>query len=184
MQKALIILAALILGLIAGIILPGEAGGLIKGAEFAGSLWLNALRMTIIPLVVSLLVVGIVQTAAMARAGRMTFRAIIAMIAILWASAAMAALFTPALLSLFPLPADAAAALQSALSTAEKPGPVPGILEFFRDIVPSNPVSAAANDAILPLIVFTLSFAFAVTRLPEKDAAPSLISSPPYQKRC
>ncbi|NJM50559.1 MAG: dicarboxylate/amino acid:cation symporter [Sphingomonadales bacterium] len=168
MQKALIILAALILGLIAGIILPGEAGGLIKGAEFAGSLWLNALRMTIIPLVVSLLVVGIVQTAAMARAGRMTFRAIIAMIAILWASAAMAALFTPALLSLFPLPADAAAALQSALSTAEKPGPVPGILEFFRDIVPSNPVSAAANDAILPLIVFTLSFAFAVTRLPEK----------------
>ncbi|MFC4292255.1 dicarboxylate/amino acid:cation symporter [Sphingorhabdus arenilitoris] len=168
MQKALFILAALIIGLICGMLLPGGSDGVIKGAEFVGALWLNGLRMTIIPLVVSLLIVGIVQTAVMAKAGRMTFRAIATMIAILWASAAMAALFTPALLALFPLPADAAAALQSALSTAQEPGPVPSILEFFRDIVPANPVAAAANDAILPLIIFTLAFAFAVTRLPEK----------------
>ena len=168
MRKALIILCALVLGLIAGIFISNDAKYVINGADFVGTLWLNALRMTIIPLVVSLLIVGVVQTAVMARAGRMTFRAIATMIFILWCSAAMAAIITPILLSAFPLPGDAAAALQAALVTAEEPGPVPTILEFFRDIVPTNPVTAAANDAILPLIIFTLAFAFAVTRLPEK----------------
>ena len=168
MRKALIILAALIAGLLLGIAVAGKADGLIEGAGMVGTLWLNALRMTIIPLVVSLLVVGVVQAAKMARAGRMTFRAITTMIIILWCSAAMAAILTPALLAAFPLPADAAAALQAALTTAEEPGPVPSIAEFFRDIIPTNPVSAAAEDAILPLIIFTLAFSFAVTRLPEK----------------
>jgi proton glutamate symport protein len=35
--------------------------------------------------------------------------------------------------------------------------------------VPSNAISAAAEDAILPLIIFTLVFAFAVARLPEEQ---------------
>ncbi len=171
MRKALIIFAALLFGLLAGLAVTTSASGIITGADFIGTLWLNALRMTIIPLVVSLLIVGVVQTAAMARAGRMTARAIIMMIIILWCSAAMAALLTPALLTAFPLPEAARAALQAGLSVAEKPGQVPTILEFFRDIVPTNPVSAAAEDKILPLIIFTLAFAFAVTRLPQKKRA-------------
>lgn len=168
MRKALIILAALILGLVAGIILPGGGTNIVDYADFIGGLWLKGLQMTIIPLVVSLLIVGVVQTAVMARAGQMTFRAIAAMIVILWCSAGMAAVVTPLLLSAFPLPDAARTALQAALSGTEAAGPVPKMLEFFRDIVPSNPVAAAANDAILPLIIFTLTFAFAVTRLPEK----------------
>lgn len=171
MRKALIIFAALLFGLLAGLAVTTSASGIITGADFIGTLWLNALRMTIIPLVVSLLIVGVVQTAAMARAGRMTARAIIMMIIILWCSAAMAALLTPALLTAFPLPEAARAALQAGLSVAEKLGQVPTILEFFRDIVPTNPVSAAAEDKILPLIIFTLAFAFAVTRLPQKKRA-------------
>jgi Na+/H+-dicarboxylate symporter len=35
-------------------------------------------------------------------------------------------------------------------------------------MVPTNPIAAAANDAILPLIVFTTVFAFALTRLPDE----------------
>lgn len=168
MRKALIIFAALISGLIIGLMMTISATGVIEAADFVGTLWLNALRMTIIPLVVSLLIVGVVQTAAMARAGRMTARAIIMMIVILWCSSLMAALLMPALLAAFPLPEAARTALQAGLSLSKEAGPVPTILEFFRDIVPTNPVSAAAEDKILPLIIFTLAFAFAVTRLPEK----------------
>ena len=89
MRKALIIIGALVLGLIAGIFIFNDAKYVINGADFVGTLWLNALRMTIIPLVVSLLIVGVVQTAVMARAGRMTFRGIATMIFILWCSAPM-----------------------------------------------------------------------------------------------
>jgi proton glutamate symport protein len=167
MRNALIILASLVTGLLLGILIAGHAEWLVEMASVIGTMWLNALRMTIIPLVVSILIVGVVQAAAMARAGQMTMRAIITMLIILWASAAMAAVLTPTLLSLFPLPAEAASALRGALLTAEPTGEVPPFSEFLRAIIPTNPVAAAAQDAILPLIIFTLAFAFATTRLPE-----------------
>jgi proton glutamate symport protein len=167
MRNALIILTSLIAGLLLGIFIAGQAEWLVETASVIGTMWLNALRMTIIPLVVSILVVGVIQAAAMARAGRMTTRAIITMMIILWSSAAMAAIFTPILLSLFPLPVEAASALRGALQSVEPAAPVPPFSDFLRAIIPTNPVAAAAQDAILPLIIFTLAFAFAATRLPE-----------------
>ncbi len=38
--------------------------------------------------------------------------------------------------------------------------------EWIANIVPTNPFNAAAEGAILPLVVFTLIFALAATRLP------------------
>ena len=124
--------------------------------------------MTVIPLVFTLLVVGIAKAASMARAGRMTARAIAFMIFILWCSSAMAAIVTPALLGIFPLDSGAAEALRSALGSVEPAGDVPPFSDFLRAIIPTNPIAAAAEDAVLPLMVFALAFAFAITRLPEK----------------
>jgi len=168
MSKASVILAALILGLGLGILLDTQAHGLTEAADIVGTLWLNGLRMTVVPLVVALLITGIAQTAAAARAGKLALRAVITMMVILWASATMAAFVTPALLAAFPMPAEAGAALKSALSTAPDTGEVKPFADFIRAIVPTNPVNAAASDAILQLIVFTTAFAFAVTRLPEE----------------
>lgn len=168
MSKASVILAALILGLGLGILLDANHHGLTEAADVVGTLWLNGLRMTVVPLVVALLVTGIAQTAAAARAGRLALRAVITMMVILWGSATLAAFVTPALLSAFPMPLEAGAALKSALSTAPTTGEVKPFTEFLRAIVPTNPIQAAASDAILPLIVFTMAFAFAVIRLPEE----------------
>ena len=168
MSKASVILAALILGLGLGILLDSQAHGLTEAADIVGTLWLNGLRMTVVPLVVALLITGIAQTAAAARAGKLALRAVITMMVILWASATISAFVTPALLAAFPMPAEAGAALKSALSTAPDTGEVKPFADFIRAIVPTNPVNAAASDAILPLIVFTTAFAFAVTRLPEE----------------
>jgi Na+/H+-dicarboxylate symporter len=165
-QKALIILAALIAGIIAGLLSAGRAAWLESGAEVVGVLWLNALRMTVVPLVIALLITGIGKAAAMARAGQMTLRAILTMVTILWGSALMAALVTPALLAAFPLDSALALALRGALGGANTAGEVPPFTEFLKALVPTNPVAAAAEDAILPLIIFTLALAFAITRLP------------------
>lgn len=168
MSKASVILAALVLGLALGISLDAAHHGLTTFADIVGTLWLNGLRMTVVPLVVALLVTGIAQTAAAARAGKLALRAVITMMVILWGSATMAAFVTPALLVAFPMPIEAGAALKSALSMAPATGEVKPFADFVRAIVPTNPINAAANDAILPLIVFTMAFAFAVIRLPDE----------------
>jgi Na+/H+-dicarboxylate symporter len=170
MSQATRILVALVAGLLLGI--AGAAAGdgwaerTVAVAEPIGTLWLNALRMTIVPLVVALLVTGIAATAEAARASRLARRALILFVVLLWISSVAAALLTPLFLGLFPLPAESAAALRDALSTAEPVGEAPGFADFIRSIVPTNVVAAAAEDAILPLILFTLVFAFALTRLP------------------
>lgn len=168
MRTATYILTALVAGLVLGIIAAGngwsDAG--IAVADPIGTLWLNALRMTIIPLIVALLVTGIAATAEAARAGRTMGTALLIMLALLWSSAIAAALLTPLFLDIWPLAGDAGAALRNAMADAPPPGEVPPFGEFLRQMVPTNPVAAAAEDAILPLIVFTAAFGFAITRLP------------------
>jgi proton glutamate symport protein len=168
---AVAILAALVLGLLAGIVAASSEGDWVDGAvgfvEPIGALWLRALQMTIVPLVVALLITGIVTAAKAARAGKLAGRALATFIVILWSSSLTAALLMPLLFDLFPLPADSSAALRAALIGTEPLGESPPIGEFVRGIVPTNPIAAAANDNILGLIVFTVVFGFAITRLPE-----------------
>ena len=129
-----------------------------------GEMWLRALQATIVPLVVALLFTGVTQTVAMASAGAMARRSLGMFLGFLGFSAAMAIVVTPMLLSVLPVPAEAGAALRISLGASE-PGPVPGVAEFLRSIVPTNVIDAAANDRMLPLIVFVSVFALAVGRL-------------------
>jgi len=169
------ILLALVLGLGGGI--ASAAGGLawtpqlIAIAEPIGGMWLNALQMTIVPLVVALLITGIAASAEASRASRLATRAMIFFVVFLLLSAVVGAVLTPLFLHLFPLPAEAAAALRSALTTTAPVGAAPSFADFVRSIVPTNPVAAASENAILPLIVFVLVFAFALTRRPEAQRA-------------
>ena len=171
MSQATRILIALVggiaIGILAAALAPAQAIAVTAVTQPIGSAWLHGLQMVIVPLIVSLLVTGIGATAEAARAGRITVRALAMMVAILWAVTIMSALVTPLLLEAWPLPAGLATALRTALTTSAPVGTVPGIGAFFDTIVPTNVVAAAAGDAFLPLTVFALAFAFAVTQLPE-----------------
>lgn len=164
MSKPTLIFLSLIGGLLLGIVLK-DAGAVIATADVVGALWLNGLRMTVVPLVVALLITGIVQTAAAARAGRLAARAVTMMMVILWCSSVMAAVAIPIMFGLFPMPAGSGEALRAALVGVPPQAAVAPIGDFLRAIIPTNPIAAAADDAILPLIVFTAAFAFAVSKL-------------------
>jgi proton glutamate symport protein len=165
MKKAWLILAALIGGLLLGMAIEDRSPLFHDIADVIGTMWLNGLRMTVIPLVIALLITGIVQTADAASAGRTATRSVATMIGILWAVTIMAALVTPLLLAAFPIPGGAGEALMQSLGTIEKPGAPPPFSEFLKAMVPTNAFGAAANDQLLPLIIFTIAFAFATTRL-------------------
>jgi Na+/H+-dicarboxylate symporter len=161
-------LGALVLGIVAGSLSAGLTpplhSAVVGTAGFIGTLWLNALKMTVIPLVVALLVVGIAKSAEAAHAGRVAGRSVLWIVIICTASAIFGTVMILLLTQLFPLPRETAAGLQTALTGIESktPASLPGIAEFFKGVIPDNVVSAAANGDILPLVVFSVLFALAL----------------------
>ena len=169
MSQAFRVLLSLVVGLLIGIALarwaPDTGKQILVGTKLIGGAWLHGLQMVIVPLVVALLVIGIAASAEAARAGRIAGRAFTAFIAILWINTLLSAVLTPLLLQAFPLPQAWGEALRGSLKAAKVEGQVPTLLDFFGKIIPTNIVDAAATDSYLPLTVFALVFAFAITRL-------------------
>ena len=166
------ILGALVLGLLLGAVAASSGDGwrepLVRAASTVGGMWLDALKMTVVPLIVSLLVTGIVSGAEQAEAGGTARRSLIWFVVILTSSAIFGALVTPLLLDLFPLPQAAAEALRAGLASVDAgaaQSAVPSAADLLRSFVPSNVVGAAADGAILGLVTFSLLFAFAITQL-------------------
>ena len=173
------VLLALLIGLLVGAVAAGMGDGwrdpAVRIASAIGGLWLDALKMTVIPLIVALLVTGIVGGADAARQGGVAAQSMLWFALLLTASAIFGAIVMPALLNIFPLPEAAAAALRTGLAGVDKEAAassVPGLADFVRSIVPPNIFKAAADGAILQIVVFTALFAFALTRLPEEKRRP------------
>jgi Na+/H+-dicarboxylate symporter len=165
------VLAALAAGLAAGS-LAGAYGApaVQRGMEMfisVGELWLNALRMTVVPLLFSVLVVGVAGVADAAATGRLAVRALGWFFLLLLIGALWSIGFGHGLYALWPLDAQSAAALRSGAPAppAELSAALP-FADFIKSLAPTNPIKAAAEDAILPLVVFAAAFGFAITRLP------------------
>lgn len=169
MKSAWIILSALIIGMLLGLGMvefwPRAAQLTLPIIEPVGILWLNALKMTIVPLVVALLITGITAAADAARAGKLAAISVAIFVLCIILSGVMSLIVTPFLLASFPLSAGVADALRSGLGGTMNTGPSPSFADFLLALIPTNPIAAAAETSILPLIVFTTAFAFAITRL-------------------
>lgn len=166
------VLIALVVGLLAGagaqLLGDGMREPALQVSGFVGGLWLNALKMTVIPLVVALLVIGIAKGAEAARAGKIAGRTVLWIAIVCTGSAIFGALMIELLTGLFPLPAVQAQAMQAGLAGLDQStatGPMPGVADFFKGIIPDNVISAAANGEVLPLVVFALLFALAISRI-------------------
>lgn len=160
--------AGLVIGLAMGALsAESSAIELINAvADPIGSLWLRALQMMIIPLVASLLLLGIAQMARAARAGAAARRMMLLVFAVLAAGGAITAMIMPVLLAVFPIP-DAASGFLTAVPQGAQQ--MPGIGDFVASLVTPNIVRAAAETAMLPLTIFFALFALALTRLPQEQ---------------
>ncbi len=169
MSLTLQVLLGLIGGLLAGI---GVAASgiptletLAHWIEPLGRLWVNAIRMTVIPLVGSLLVVGVVGTDVRA-VGRIGGRAIGLFLALIAFAALLTAVVTPPLVGRLPTDPAAAASLRESLAGAgAAESQVQTLGEWLVGLVPTNPMAAMADGAMLPFIIFTLLFSLAAARI-------------------
>ncbi len=148
----------------------------VDGVAVLGSIWVNALRMTIVPLVVAGIIVGAASARDANSLGRLGGRALVIFIVLLTAAASFTVLVGPPLMGFLPIDAEAAAALragagQGVAAAGVQPSATgfPDFRQWFIDLVPSNPVRAAADGAMLPVIVFSLLVGIAVTRIGEAE---------------
>ncbi len=162
------VLLALLLGAAAGLSLTAHDPALaLQVAEFArpiGRLWLNALQMTVVPLVTALVIVGVNTASNAAASGRTARNAIIVFIVLLVASASFAAAVTPALLGLVPHDSQTLQTFRAALHAPEVQATPPTAAQWIASLIPSNALAAAASSAMLPLVVFAMFFGFALSR--------------------
>jgi proton glutamate symport protein len=132
--------------------------------EPVGILWVNAIRMTVVPLVVSLVITGIVSVKDSRTVGRVGGGALLLFILLISASTLYALLTAPPLLALLRIDPAAADALRASAAASGATAELPPFRNWLVDLVPTNPVRAASDGAMLPLIIFTVLFALAISR--------------------
>jgi Na+/H+-dicarboxylate symporter len=179
--SAWLVVAALVLGLFAGAATealdPRARDLAVSLIGTVGGLWLDALKMVVVPLVVALLIKGIVGSAEIAREGRVATLAIAWFLGLYALSALIGAIFMPALLNLFPLPVEASQAVKAgfaAVDPRQVESSVATFSDFVRSFIPSNPVASASSGEMLQIVVFTLFFAVALTLLEPAKRKPVL----------
>ena len=183
-----------VIGLIAGLILgsvlaatsPVAAGRTAAVLQPIGQLWVNAIRMTVVPLVVALLFVAIAGRGSSTQStsdasgdperelGRVGLATIVVFFGLLLFSALVGVLLAPPLIDDLHLTGDMAASLRSSAvagagETAAHVTALPGFGAWVTGLLPVNAIASAAEGAMLPLIAFTLLFALATRRV---DAGP------------
>src|SRR5256885_302247 len=135
-----------------------------------GTLWVNAIRMTVIPLVVSLLITGVASATDVGAIGRIGGRTLVVFGLLLAVMALIVVPLASALFALLPLPSTTAArpvlpaGAVEAASQLSASGQNPSFSAWLTSLIPSNPIAAAANGAMVPLILFTLILAVPIPR--------------------
>lgn len=176
MNLTLRIFLALLAGLVVGALLPADVGKpLLPVTDAIGNLWLQALQMTIIPLIAGLLFTGIAQSVGQAGGGKMAGRALLAFLALLIFSALWPMIFVPLLLDWWPAPPAAAAAIVANSAGAAPVGDIKIDLgKWLLSLVPANIFDSLAKGDMLPVVTFIAVFALAATRL-DDDRRRSLV---------
>lgn len=166
------VLLALLAGLALGIAASATGSetllGVARAVEPVGTLWINAIRMTVIPLVVSSLVAGVAAAPDPSAVGRIGWRALVIFFAVLGATALFSIVVAPLMLAGLNIDAAASEALRSSAASSDvaaRSATLPTFRQWVVDLVPQNPIKAAADGAILPLIIFSLTLGLAITRV-------------------
>ena len=166
-NRVLVALGAAIVG---GMLIGASGNAALIGAADSiapiGTIWVNAIRMTVIPLVVSLLITGVASATDIKAIGRLGGRTLLTFGILLVSVATLVIPLAPLLFTLLPQgarPALPAGAVEAAgqLATGAQ---TQTMAAWLTSLIPTNAVAAAANGQMVPLILFTLLLALAIAR--------------------
>ena len=158
--------AGVFLGILASVSGSSWLLALVRFVEPVGTIFVNAIRMAVVPLVVASLIGGIVSTTDERSLTRLGVRSLMVFAALAISAAVFATVIAAPVLARLDIDPSVAERLrESASAGSAAPATAPGLAQWFTDLVPANPVRAAADGAMLPLIIFTLAFGVALTKV-------------------
>jgi Na+/H+-dicarboxylate symporter len=178
-----ILLSLTLATLFGALILPsageGFSAGFVSFCQFIGKLFMNALKMVIVPLIVASIIAGVMHLGAEKGVGRMGFKTFL-----YYTFSGAAAVIVGLLMVNLIQPGDidpetAAAMLGTAAETSVEQGlmsKVEGrsssdLFEIFLRMFPSNIVDAATNNGqLLGVITFSILFGAFIGKLPAAQA--------------
>ena len=173
------IFIALALAILAGMATGTDVGlfgvTFFQVYDFAGTLFLNALKMLVVPLIMSSIIVGIAGIGSTSNLGRLGGQTIIyyittSLLAILVGLLVVNTL-TPGFVDGQPARDLIGLSENVGEFTAKVQGKGAGdVVEVFLRMVPTNIVAAAANGQMLGLIFFSLLFGFFIAKIQEPYA--------------
>jgi Na+/H+-dicarboxylate symporter len=155
------ILIGLALGVLTGVLFKADALVLAP----IGALFLNAIKMLIVPLVFVSLVAGITAMSDSAKLGRISVKTI----AIYLVTTAFAVSIVLLFCALFT-PGEG---MNMVASGAQEAKQAPSLVQILVGLVPTNPVAAFAEGNILQIIVFAIALGVSMNLIGDK-AAPAV----------
>jgi proton glutamate symport protein len=179
MKQGLLVLLALFLGVVLGALIRAGAPTVVTDAASLlanlGDVWLAALQMTLVPLIVAVLISSIAGLQDTLAAGKQAQRALIAFTVLILLAGTFSIIATTSILAIWPVaPSSAAGLLVAAAGVGEQVAEAAPLAlgDWLKSLVPTNVIRAAAEGAILPLVVFACVFGFAAGSLPQDRRAP------------
>lgn len=160
-------------GLALGMLLSQESApsafisGLLATLEVIGTAWINAVRMTVIPLVVPLLIVGVAGGDDLRATGTVGAKAFGWMLVLLVACALFSATVSSVWFESLALDPAATTRLRESAKIDVPAADALSARTFILSLIPINPIKAAADGTLLPVVLFTLLYAFALGRVAE-----------------
>ncbi|MBI1941577.1 MAG: dicarboxylate/amino acid:cation symporter [Acidobacteria bacterium] len=177
------ILAGLVAGAVAGVIANFLWGGsaalenVVRYAtEPAGQVWLRALIMIVVPLVFASLTLGVAGLGDLRKLGRIGLKTLLYFLTVTLLAASLGLVMVNVIRPGVGLPSDVRERLletygQQAAESKAVAGEARFGIQTLVNIVPRNPLAAAAQGDMLGLIFFSLMFGVALALLPATRSA-------------
>src|SRR5262245_59450399 len=167
-----------VLGFVAGLVLHAtghSSSSLVSVAADVGTLWTNAFRAIVIPLVISGLIVSFAGSSGPDLLQVLSSRSLAIFFGMMGAASLFAILAGPPLIRALPIAGGSLTPAAGSVVPPARPGDAEAAPPTWVDsIIAPNPFKAAADGAILPLLVFTIAFALALARLAPERREPVL----------
>lgn len=150
------ILVAMLLGVLAGYLWPASADSL----KPLGDLFINLVRMLVAPIIFCTVVHGIASVGEAKRVGRVAIKALIYFEVVTTIALVLGLVLVNTWAPGAGMNVDRAALGGSNASSVEGMARPVGFGEFLLALVPSSAVGAFAEGDVIPVLVFSLMFAF------------------------
>lgn len=159
----------IIAGILVGIFLYSHPNALVANIlTFIGQIFIRLIQMVVIPLVVSAIIIGITSVGDNKQLGKfgskmILYYGILTTVAVTIGSA-LALLVKPGTGAAHYIASNIASDVQTSVATAmqEQQG---NILNLFLSFIPNNPFEAVSSGNMVPIILFVLMFALALTKV-------------------